>query len=86
MLYSGLVVALVLSSLSGVMPKNFYRMWLYMIPMIIVYVPGAVEKVPNKILRILIKVVIAIAYGYVCYINLMAGHNDVLPYQTYLNF
>ena len=83
MLYFGLVVALVLSSLSSVMHLNFYRMWLYMI---IEYVPRAAGQVPNKILQISIKVVIAIAYGYVCYINLMAGHNDVLPYQTYLNF
>lgn len=86
LLYSGIVLGLLITSLSAVMPTNFTRLTWYMNPLIVIYLPLAIKKLDLKIsetsVNKLISAAILIAYAMVTAWQINYGNQTVLPYQT----
>lgn len=86
LLYSGIVLALFITSLSAVMPTNFTRLTWHMNSLIVIYTPLAIKKLDLKISKTsvsnVIGGVILVAYALVTIPDILSGNQGVLPYQT----
>lgn len=86
LLYSGIVLALLITSLSAVMPTNFTRLTFYMNSLIVIYMPFAIKKldikISNKSFNNVVGNAILIAYAVVTFWQISYGNQTVLPYQT----
>ncbi len=86
LLYSGIVLALFITSLSAVMPTNFTRLAWHMNSLVVIYTPLAIKKLDLKISKTSVSNVIGgiilAAYALVTIPQILAGNQDVIPYQT----
>lgn len=86
LLYSAVTLSLFVLSLSAVMPSIVHRLTWHMNSLIVIYTPLAIKKLDLKISKTSVSNVIGgiilAAYALVTIPQILAGNQDVIPYQT----
>lgn len=86
LMYTGVIYSLGILLLSFVLPTVVERLSWHMNSLIILYTPLAVRSIHNKKIGKFLKIAIPISYAYATFYKILAGNQDVLPYQVFWNF
>lgn len=82
-LYSAILLGMIVVAFSIFMPRNISRFTWSIDSFIIVYLPEATNKIPQKSLRWIINAGIIICYLVISVTLIQRGNQDVLPYCIY---
>ena len=83
-LYNSLFICLCVSVMTAFMPTNVSRITWVLNPVISLYWPEAVKKIPKAKLRLLVNIGVIVGYTLLTsYFIVVKGNQDVLPYQFF---
>lgn len=85
LLYTATLVSLILMSLSSAFPTLITRLVWYMNVFVVLYLPEAINNIPNKRIKLFVNIATISLYTIVAIRNIIGGAQSVLPYQTFWN-
>lgn len=84
LMYTAVWMSLIIVASGAAMPINVTRMALYMNPIIAIYMPEAINYVPNRRLKPVVKFAVTFCYTVVTiYLLVYTGWHNAWPYRTY---